>query len=119
LPGRSDNDIKNFFNSRARKLNRNLKLSGSSSKQVDGSQKDKFNIPKGKFKKQNLHRKYPSNYDEMNENNFSKQLPKLVDDSNKQLPKFSELVDDSRMLYNNVESTSISNHTTPSSWINR
>ncbi|KAK2377555.1 transcription factor MYB101 [Trifolium repens] len=92
LPGRSDNDIKNFFNSRARKLNRNLKLSGSSSKQVD---------------------------DEMNENNYSEQLPKVVDDSNKQLPKLSKLVDDSRMLYNNVESTSISNHTTPSSWINR
>jgi hypothetical protein len=61
LPGRSDNDIKNFWNSRERKQNRNLKLSGSSSKQVDGSKEDKFNIPKGKFKKQNLHRKYPSN----------------------------------------------------------
>jgi hypothetical protein len=55
----------------------------------------------------------------MNENNYSEQLPKVVDDSNKQLPKLSKLVDDSRMLYNNVESTSISNHTTPSSWINR
>jgi hypothetical protein len=29
------------------------------------------------------------------------------------------LVDDSRMPYNNVGSTSISNHTAPSSWIDR
>ncbi|GAU21650.1 hypothetical protein TSUD_251340 [Trifolium subterraneum] len=82
------------------KLNDNRKnsLSGSTSKQVDDSQ---VNIKK-------------HNYDEMNENNYSKQLPNLFDDvPNKQLPK---LVDDSNMLYKNVGSASISNYATP--WIN-
>ncbi|RHN64748.1 putative transcription factor MYB-HB-like family [Medicago truncatula] len=62
LPGRSDNDIKNFWNARKRKLekrmspfpdkmelNDELNKSGSNSQQVKDSQDDEFNIPQVKF----------------------------------------------------------------------
>jgi hypothetical protein len=61
------------------------------------------------FESQNMDRKYPSRYDEINKNN-SKQLPNLFDIPNKELSKW---VDDSNMLSNNVGSASTSNHTIP------
>ncbi|RHN57508.1 putative transcription factor MYB-HB-like family [Medicago truncatula] len=86
LPGRTDNDIKNFWNARKRKHKKcglspfpdNMELDdelngGSSGQQVEDSQENNFDV------------------------------------SNKQ---FSKLVDDSNMFYNNVGSTSTSNHTT-------
>jgi hypothetical protein len=71
LPGRSDNDIKNFWNARKRKLEKRSlspfpdKMEPddelNSSQQVEDSQEDEFNIPQLKF------RKYPSIFDEINE----------------------------------------------------
>jgi hypothetical protein len=61
--------------------------------------------------KHNLHRKYPSRYDEIIKNN-SKQLPNLFDVPNKELSKG---VDDSNKHYKNVGSASTSNHTAPTS----
>jgi len=75
-------------------LNDELNKNGSNSQQVEDSQENEFNIPQVKFEK------YPSIYDEINENNFEK------------------LLDVPNMLYNNVGSTSTSNHTT-STLINR
>ncbi|XP_045831318.1 transcription factor MYB61-like [Trifolium pratense] len=111
LPGRSDNDIKNFWNARERKLNRENSLNGSSSLSHDHELND--NREKSLSGSTSTSQQVDSQDDK-----YSKQFPKLFDDSNKQLPKFPKLVNDSNMFYTNVGSTSISNHTTPSG-INR
>ncbi|KEH43184.1 myb DNA-binding domain protein [Medicago truncatula] len=93
MPGRTDNDIKNFWNARKRKHQRhclspfpdnNMELvdglNSSNGKRIRNSQENKFKIPEViKFGNQILH---------------------------------TNLFDDSNMFFNNVGSTSTCNHTT-------
>nr|QSD99697.1 MYB family transcription factor [Melilotus albus] len=116
LPGRSDNEIKNFWNIRKEKyLRKGLPLYDQMKKPHDGELNDNGEssvsnqelVDGVKFKRDIFSGNHPSISNELNGNNFE-QL------SNSYHVSIMQPLNVSNMLCNNVASTSISNNTSPS-----
>ncbi|XP_058746799.1 transcription factor MYB4-like [Vicia villosa] len=116
FPGRTDNELKNFINSKTRILKKSRKFSfsesinniddlidsvmrGSSNQENNVSQKEEMALPRVEFDHQDI-----------TQDNY---LDQFYYEENINFKPLSTLVDDSNMIYNNVGSSPLSNHIVP------